>query len=98
MLEQLGRCQNSLNEFLETKRSGFPRFYFLGDDDLLEILGQSTKHNVIQSHLKKLFAGIYNVDFDDMLTHITAMKSQEGEVVELKRQVKIKPNVEVITS
>jgi dynein heavy chain 2 len=57
LLDQLSRCQNSLNEFLEKKRSGFPRFYFIGDDDLLEILGQSTKPSVIQAHLKKLFAG-----------------------------------------
>lgn len=32
-----------------------PRFYFLGDDDLLEILGQAQNPAVIQSHLKKLF-------------------------------------------
>ena len=44
---------------------GFPltRFYFLGDDDLLEILGQSKNPAVIQSHLKKLFAGIHKVKF-----------------------------------
>ena len=41
----------------QEKRSAFPRFYFIGDDDLLEILGQATNPNVIQSHLKKLFAG-----------------------------------------
>lgn len=39
------------------------RFYFLGDDDLLEILGQSKNPTVIQSHLKKLFAGIHKVTF-----------------------------------
>ncbi|XP_067663541.1 cytoplasmic dynein 2 heavy chain 1-like isoform X1 [Haliotis asinina] len=94
-LDQLQRCQKSLNEFLEEKRSLFPRFYFIGDDDLLEILGQSTNPNVIQSHLKKLFAGIHSVQFDDTCQHILAMKSLEGEVVPLKRKVKIMPEVEV---
>ena len=43
MLERLDRCQKSLNDFLEEKRSSFPRFYFIGDDDLLQILGQATR-------------------------------------------------------
>ena len=57
MLDQLERCQKALSEFLEEKRARFPRFYFIGDDDLLEILGQAKNPRVIQSHLKKLFAG-----------------------------------------
>lgn len=40
LVDQLNRCQRALNEFLEEKRTAFPRFYFLGDDDLLEILGE----------------------------------------------------------
>ncbi|XP_023565248.1 cytoplasmic dynein 2 heavy chain 1 [Octodon degus] len=94
ILDQLQRCQKSLNEFLEEKRSAFPRFYFIGDDDLLEILGQSTNPSVIQSHLKKLFAGINSVCFDEELKHITAMKSLEGEVVPLKSKVLLSNNVE----
>ncbi|XP_077915202.1 cytoplasmic dynein 2 heavy chain 1 isoform X5 [Halichoerus grypus] len=94
ILDQLQRCQKSLNEFLEEKRSAFPRFYFLGDDDLLEVLGQSTSPSVIQSHLKKLFAGINSVCFDEESKHITAMKSLEGEVVPFKNKVLLSNNVE----
>ncbi|XP_042221258.1 cytoplasmic dynein 2 heavy chain 1-like isoform X2 [Homarus americanus] len=94
LLDQLARCQKSLNEFLEEKRSAFPRFYFIGDDDLLEILGQATNPEVIQSHLKKLFAGIHFVRFDENNSHIVAMKSLEGEDVPLKRPVEITTQVE----
>lgn len=38
MLQQLDICQKALSNFLEDKRSAFPRFYFIGDDDLLEVV------------------------------------------------------------
>ena len=95
MLDQLKLCQKALNEFLEEKRSRFPRFYFLGDEDLLEILGQSTNPHVIQSHLKKLFAGIHTVSFNQDSTFLTAMVSQDGEVVELLHPVLVHKDIEV---
>ncbi|XP_037123246.1 cytoplasmic dynein 2 heavy chain 1 isoform X1 [Syngnathus acus] len=95
IMDQLQRCQKSLNEFLEEKRSAFPRFYFIGDDDLLEILGQATNPTVIQSHLKKLFAGIHSVVFDEQCQHIVAMCSLDGEMVPLKKTVQISNLVEV---
>eukprot|EP00049_Salpingoeca_infusionum_P001770 m.50835 g.50835 ORF g.50835 m.50835 type:complete len:4155 (+) comp11193_c0_seq1:125-12589(+) len=94
MSDQLTRCQKSLNEFLEQKRAAFPRFYFIGDDDLLEILGQATDPTVIQTHLKKLFAGIHRVGFSEGNKQVITMISQDGEVVPLVSPVTITVQVE----
>ena len=95
ILSQIDVCQKALNDLLEEKRSKFSRFYFIGDDDLLEILGQATNPLVIQTHIKKLFAGIFIVDFNKDNSTIIAMKSSAGEVVELSAPVKITEEVEV---
>jgi dynein heavy chain 1 len=39
--ETLDKLQKSLTDYLESQRQAFPRFYFVGDDDLLEIIGNS---------------------------------------------------------
>lgn len=94
IIEQLSICQQALNEFLESKREKFPRFYFLGDDDLLEILGQATNPSIIQSHLKKLFAGIHSVNFSPNNETITSVLSIYGENVNLSKEVRISDKVE----
>jgi len=45
---RLEEIQKSLDMYLETKRQVFPRFYFISNDDLLEILGQSKNPVEIQ--------------------------------------------------
>eukprot|EP00392_Amoebophrya_sp_AT5.2_P002499 g2504.t1 len=87
--DQLDRCQKALNTYLEEKRSSFPRLYFIGDEDLLEILGQSSNPAVIQTHLKKLFAGIHSVEFEAKTHRILCMKSSLGEMVELATPVRV---------
>jgi dynein heavy chain 2 len=91
---QLDICQKALSDFLEEKRSHFPRFYFIGDDDMLEILGQAKNPTVIQAHLKKLFAGMHSVNFSVNNQSIVAMKSVDGEVVTLLNPVVIRDRVE----
>ena len=59
LLDQLSQTQTALTNHLESKRQAEPRFYFIGDDDLLELLGQASKPEIFQQHLKKMFMGIY---------------------------------------
>lgn len=47
MLQQMEICQKALSNFLEDKRSVFPRFYFIGDDDLLEVQKASACFSVL---------------------------------------------------
>lgn len=50
--------QRALEQYLETKRHVFPRFYFISNDDLLEILANARRPELIQQHIKKLFENI----------------------------------------
>ena len=76
---------------MEQKRAIFPRFYFVGDEDMLEILGNGSDPLATQRHLSKMFAGITSVVLgnekgaaitgDASATHVAGMVSREGEVV-----------------
>ncbi|XP_053958646.1 cytoplasmic dynein 2 heavy chain 1 [Anastrepha ludens] len=99
--KQLSRCQNNLMTYIMDKRNSFPRFYFLGDDDLLEILGQATKDaEIIQKHIKKLFPGCHSIGIAKTLNGestvytIQSLQSAEGDILQLREVVPMKGPIE----
>lgn len=79
----LKAIEKALHEYLEKERASFPRFYFIGDDALLEIIGNSKDVDKLQKHFRKLFAGVHSIEVDDASGTIRKVLSKEGEEVEL---------------
>ncbi|XP_076248728.1 dynein heavy chain at 16F [Calliopsis andreniformis] len=102
-LDEVMKC---LEAYLETKRIAFPRFFFLSNDELLEILAQTKNPHAVQRHLQKCFDAIHRLQFGTkeadtggvretvLTTDIIAMISPEGEVVPLGKGLRARGNVE----
>ncbi|XP_036080207.1 dynein heavy chain 6, axonemal isoform X2 [Rousettus aegyptiacus] len=76
LLDQIQKC---LEAYLESKRVIFPRFYFLSNDELLEILAQTRNPQAVQPHLRKCFDSISKLEFALMPPAEGKIPGMEGE-------------------
>ena len=53
----------------------------MGDEDLLDIIGNSKNVQKIQKHFRKMFAGIATIILNEEETLILGVSSREGEEV-----------------
>jgi dynein heavy chain, axonemal len=98
MKESLERCQKALDDYLDTKRGRFARFYFVDNDSLLTFLSHSQYLEEIQG----CFPKITENNIDNVTHHgnqITAINTGTGEHTESvafppNRPVYAKGNIE----
>jgi len=79
--KMLTTVQKRLSEYLDKKRAVFSRFYFLANEELLQILSQTTDPTAVQPHLKKCFENLHRLRFKPG-NLMDAMYSGENEEVE----------------
>jgi dynein heavy chain len=91
-------CQKKLENYLETKRNIFPRFYFCSNDDLLQILSVGSDPHAVQDDFEKLFDAINRVTFDEanrkVMVEIIQIMGPNQEKIQLIDQVLAEGNIE----
>lgn len=94
--QQLGLCEKALNDYLETKRLAFPRFYFVSSADLLDILSNGNQPKMVARHLTKLYDSLAQLHFGGQSKTAQAMESKENEeIVKFKKTCDCSGQVEI---
>ncbi|CAB3257081.1 unnamed protein product [Arctia plantaginis] len=84
----LEKIKNGVNNYLEKKRFYFPRFFFLSNNEMFEILSEINNPYKVQRYLNKVFVGINKLVLDEEF-NISAMVSKEGEHVKFLEIISI---------
>ena len=78
--EDLKDCQKHLDNYLENKRGTFPRFYFVSNSVLLDILSKKNDPASIKSNLNIIFDALNDIKFNEidskLITSIRQIKSE----------------------
>ncbi|SCO60367.1 dynein heavy chain, putative [Plasmodium berghei] len=55
---KLCKSEKPLNEYLDSKRKSFPRFFFISSTDLIDILSNGNNFKLVNTHIQKIFLSI----------------------------------------
>ena len=89
-------CKKSLTEFIDGKRTQFPRFYFMSEADLLDLLSNSSDPIKVLKHIDKVFLATSKIHVDAHSggsEHARAMKWHSGVGIE---EAKFEPPVPLV--
>lgn len=98
--EQIELCERALNEYLEQKKKIFPRFYYVSNQALLDILSNGNNPEKVNEYLADCFDGMKSMDFirgpgePVPAKKAKGMFSKEGEYVPFHSTFEIRGAVE----
>jgi len=98
MYAELEKCQKALDGYLEQKRSKFPRFYFVSNSVLLQILSRGSDPQAVQIYYEKLFDSVNRVIHDGKkksdIVKLVNSNGNDEEVIALLKPVVTSGNIE----
>jgi dynein heavy chain len=95
MVAILETCQKSLNEYLDMKKKIFPRFYFVSNVALLDILSNGNNPPAIMPYVSDCYDALAKLIFDeDSIDSAHTMIAKDGEQIKLDKPFKISGAVE----
>lgn len=80
----LAICEKALSIYLKTKQLAFPRFYFVSQADIMDIVSKGKTPPKVFRHLSKLFDSICNLHVDDS-------NNSNESLTALKMEAKVRP-------
>lgn len=85
---------HSLESYLDSKRMRFPRFFFLSNEEIFEIMSQIHDPTSIEPYLSKCFDKISGLVFSQQKSEVNGMINVSGETLKFSKPVTIDGPVE----